>query len=241
MKFGVITLLSLLGLSSNYATADSNKEWTVIDPLKDGYDAVYKYENSSQFSSQDFNYFKGQTFDVPLRKLSEDDPKKFLMHLKKVQLQGDDDHPPTDADMEALLEPIILCVGKENMKFDIYATQDTRKSLNWKYMTLVMLLHNRKDKIKGLESRGFSSEDVEMSGVPFGKCKETVNLEFSFIIIMMMIIIMRCSFKMKGKLLNEQETTFALGNEVHFDNFRKIKDVCDESRYTIVYGDYEFQ
>lgn len=278
MKFVVSFILLLsLGLSSG---------WTIFDSLKDGFDTVYKYENSSLFSYKDFKDFQGHTFDVLLRKSSQDDSKKFVVHLENVQLQGTHEDPPTDADLEALLLPIVVYVGNENnLEFEIKATEaDTWRSLNWKYWNFMLLLHGKEDQINAMESSGLHTNEVTISGLPFGKCKTSLNLiksngqvgievatardncknelhntilgwiskynatdiqgdseyKVQFYYDDTTFQFLRCSQKMKGKLVNDQEMNFFFGKEVHFDSFKEIGDVFDETKNTKVYRNYEF-
>lgn len=172
-----ITLFLLLGLRSGYSSSTGKIGWTVIPSLKDGFDIVFSFENTTLFSHQSFKENYGHTFDIHLRKSSQDDPNKFVVHLENVQLQEKIDNPPTDTDLDALLLPIIVKVKNDEMEFDVYASEtDTWNSLNWKYWTLIMLFHNHKPEIKRLQSSGLLSKERSVRGMAFGYCKATFNL-----------------------------------------------------------------
>lgn len=181
MKPVQTTFIFFVCISLSYASTEATKKGsTVLDYLKDGFDAVYKYEERSTISHQKLKEFEGHTFDVHLRKSSQDDSKTFLMHLENVQLQGKHDEAPTDADLAALVLPIIVAVQNEDLDLDhINATDaDTKKSLSWKHDAMTLLLHNMTEQLSDLgDLIGMSSVtvEIEMDGMPFGKCK----MEFS--------------------------------------------------------------
>lgn len=176
MKSVPIALILILGLSFNYASLVTNKGSTILDYLKDGFDAVYKFKEQSSSSYQKLKDFKGKTFDIHLRKSSsKDDPKKFVMHLKNVQLTGVHEEQPSNTDLEALVLPIIIAVQNEDLDLDeLHVTEaDTKKSLSWKYDALLVLLTNMTEEVSALmdETADINSIllGIPMVG-PFGYC-----------------------------------------------------------------------
>lgn len=192
MKSIPTTFILLLCLSLSCALTNLTKKGsTVLDYLKDGFDTVYKYEEQSTFSHQKLKEFEGKTFDVLLRKSSQDDSKKFVMHVENVQLRGTHEEPPTEA---VLALPIIVAVQNEDLDMEhVYATEaDTKKSLQWKHDALTLLLHNMTENVKDFSDIGLVNSvtiQMEMDDMPFGSCK----MEFSV-------------KKEKGKMLMEMST-----------------------------------
>lgn len=171
-------LLLLLSLSLSYAS--TTKGSTIFDYLKDGFDTVYKFKEQSVISHHKLKEFEEQTFDVHLRKSLQNGPKKFVMHLENVQLKGEHDEPPTEADLAALVLPIVVAVHNDDLDIDqVYATEaDTRKSLGWKHDAMVLLLHNMTEQIsdlKDMDAMNSITVQMEMDGMPFGKC----NIDFT--------------------------------------------------------------
>lgn len=178
MKFGSVIFVFSLSLSFAYAASGTHKRWTVFDSLKDGFDAVYKYKYCSLFSHQEFKAFEGHTFDILLRKSTQENSNKFVMHVQNFQqLLGNNDNSTTDVDLEALLLPIIVLPKNDYKDVEIYidhiyATEaDTRKSVSWKYMAVNLLLNNKQAQIEELESSGLSTKEVTL-----GECTANYNL-----------------------------------------------------------------
>lgn len=167
---------------------------TVIDSLKDGFDAVYKYEDYFSISHEvpeDHSYFSyktdeedsdehehhsyyqnsvGQTFDVHLRKTSKNDPDKSILYLRNVQIFGEHESPPTKSDFRAFVLPTIVTTRNENADIDeIHVRQtDTTKSLVWKYDATMMLVHNWTDQFK---KNGMKSKYMDLRSTNMGHYK----------------------------------------------------------------------
>lgn len=287
MKFCSIVLLLSVGLSFGYATTGTRKGSTIIDYLKDGFDAVYKFEKYAVFSFQNIKEHHGHSFNVNLRKSSQDDPKKFVLHLDTIQIQVKHDDSPTDADEEAMHLPIIFDIKDKSNDLvldDLFAFEaDTKESLNWKLDPMVLLLHNRTKHLDSFDSSEHNeTTEGDIFGELFGDCKMTYRflkkkeehligfetstrrdqctgklhtdllekfakfestdiqgeskLKYVIYFDSTTLQFMRSSIKMKGKLINEQETTFALEKKIYFDGFQAIENVFDESKNTKMYN-----
>lgn len=183
MKLFLAVILLILEISSGFASTEKShkKVLTILDNLKPGFDTIYKYEENVTVSHQNIIEFEGQTFDVHLRKSTQNDtcPRKFVMHLDNVVVKGKHDKPPMESDLKAMSLPIVVTLAEDELDLDvILATEsDTNKSLLWKHDALILLLHNMTEQVTEFDDVSDESPlELELDDMAYGKCNMTFTV-----------------------------------------------------------------
>lgn len=132
-----IVVVLLVGLSLCYAAPSSPATThgsTIFDNLKDGYDTIYKYKRSDDFTYQTVSDLQSIKCDAYLRK-SPQEPNQFIMYLKNVEYRKD---PPNCVDSKAMKLPVIVSVKDESyilMKLQLRQLKKTLKNHCYSNMT----------------------------------------------------------------------------------------------------------
>lgn len=257
MKTLIFAVSLLLGVSLGHAATG-----TIIDHLKDGFDAVYKFDMNILVSHHKLVRVFKSKFDICLRKSSQDDPEKFVMHLENVQF------PNTEMD-ESLSPtinlPVVYTVGNKGVD-QIHPTEaDTKRSVDLKSVIMHILLQNDTENLIHFQSKNntlignceLSTKHMETEdqlGVElnvnhdecFGKFVIEKLREFGVIVTDFDNTSGYYFDKATGQVLRTfSEATVKVVNpisisvesKIHFDfnGYKKIQEVFDETQNTQMY------
>lgn len=166
-------IIVLLGLFPAMKAGDPIIGPTVLDCLKDGFDAVFKYESYSGISFFSHLYQKTEKSDVLLRKSTKVfDVPKLVMHIENPLIETSYEESLKPTDLTALAHPIVVPIADADCLIDefIATERDTQRSLIWKHSVLKLLERNFTDTIVTMGDRLRFEKEVVIEAMPFGIC-----------------------------------------------------------------------
>lgn len=247
MKTLIFAITLLLGVSSGYAFTG-----TVLDYLKDGFDAVYKCDMIIKERLQHVRL----KFDVHLRKSMHDDPEKFVMYLENAQVNYID----IKARLPAITLPVVFTIQNKKVH-QFYATEaDTQSEVDVKSAVIAMMFYNvteqemeNKTKIGSCEMPITHKETegqfvVEISvkrDECFGKLLieevsdsgvTAMDIESGYYFDKATGQLLRSFLKMITEMRAfEMVSVFSIEADFHFNGYKEIREVFDETKNTQMY------
>lgn len=253
MKSFILAIILLLGVSLGQASTG-----TIIDHLKDGFDAVYKFDLKTTVSYNHQRHSIPLYFDVHLRKSTLNDPEKFVMHLENARAEQGPYRINVKEMVPSISDPIIFTVHNKELD-QVYATEgDIERSVDIKNSVLAMMFGNVTEQLmKDNSSRceipvtHKETEDqfVEEISIKRDECSaklliETVpdsgvtdvETESVYYFDKVTRQLLRSSSKTNGTFVKDFEVVaFSVEADFYFDGYKEIHDIFDETENTKMY------
>jgi len=216
---------------------------TVIDTLKVGSDAIFRYEYKAAETStgkpKDFETFTG---NIHLRKASK--KHQFIMFMKDVHFESSDpEEIPTESDLKALELPILVSVNNEfDLDYVKTLKNETKKSITDKHDILELMIIDLTDIIVELPTilseKNIVRTREKIDEMPFGNCNMQLKYarKNNMFVMEMKAKRSQCTGELDKEILSVTNTT-----DISRNSEFKTSYIFDEATLEFRGGEMEMQ